>query len=231
MGSVLRFGVFELDLKVGELRKAGALIKLPPQPFKVLALLVCQAGEVVTREEIQQQVWGGETYVDFERGLNFCIRQIRTALGDDAETPRYIETLPRRGYRLIAPVEELAAASVSESPPLEAPPEPVGRRFRTGALWVAGGVLAVLLAWLLGFRVGARSERQPGPAGPLRIQAVAVLPLENLTRDPAQDYFVDGMTDALITELAQIGALRVISRTSATGTREAKSRCRRLRGR
>ena len=105
MGYVLRFGVFELDLVTEELRKFGTPIKLPPQPFKVLALLASQSGQVVTREQIQFQVWGEETYVDFEQGMNHCIKQIRNALSDTADTPRYIETLPRRGYRFIAPVE------------------------------------------------------------------------------------------------------------------------------
>lgn len=105
MGYLLRFGVFELNLVTEELRKFGTPIKLAPQPYKVLALLAGQAGQIVTREQIQLQVWGEETFVDFEQGMNQCIRQIRTALNDNAETPRYIETLPRRGYRFIAPVE------------------------------------------------------------------------------------------------------------------------------
>src|SRR5215471_9212954 len=102
--SLIRFEAFELALKSGELRKAGAAVKLQPQPFKVLALLAAHAGQLITREELQQQIWEGETFVDFEHGLNFCIKQIRAALGDSAQTPRYIETLPRRGYRFIAPV-------------------------------------------------------------------------------------------------------------------------------
>ena len=105
MGYVLRFGVFELNLVTEELRKFGTPIKLAPQPFKVLALLASQAGQVVTREQIQLQVWGDETYVDFEQGMNHCIKQIRNVLNDTADTPRYIETLPRRGYRFIMPVE------------------------------------------------------------------------------------------------------------------------------
>lgn len=103
--TVLRFGPFDLDSKSGELRKDGEVIKLQPQPLKVLALLVRHSGEVVTREEIRQQVWSGDTFVDFGQSLNFCIRQIREALGDDAETPQYIQTLPRRGYRFLLPVE------------------------------------------------------------------------------------------------------------------------------
>ena len=102
---LLRFGVFELNLETEELRKSGALIRLPRQPFKILALLAGQRGRLVTREEIQRRIWGDETFVDFEQGMNHCIKQIRTALSDSAETPRYVETLPRRGYRFIAPVE------------------------------------------------------------------------------------------------------------------------------
>src|SRR5215831_12528351 len=105
MGYLLRFGVFELNLVTEELRKFGTPIKIAPQPFQVLALLASQAGQIVTREQIQHQLWGEETYVDFEQGLNHCIKQIRYALNDNPETPRYIETLPRRGYRFVAPVE------------------------------------------------------------------------------------------------------------------------------
>jgi len=113
---VLGFSSFELHLRTGELRKAGHRLKLQPQPARVLVLLVTHAGEIVTREEIHREIWGGETFVDFEQGLNFCIKQIRAVLGDDAEAPRYIETLPRMGYRFIAPVRELAAAPVGAAP-------------------------------------------------------------------------------------------------------------------
>ena len=102
--SLLHFGTFEIDLRTGELRKSGLLISLPPQAFRILALLASRPGELVTREEIQRQIWDGETFVDFDQGLNFGINKIRTVLGDKAETPRYVETLPRRGYRFIAPV-------------------------------------------------------------------------------------------------------------------------------
>jgi len=103
--SLIRFGAFEMDLSASELRRAGARIKLQPQPFKVLAVLANRAGEVVTRDDLEQQVWGSETHVDFDLSLNYCIKQIRSALKDDAETPQFIETLPRRGYRFIASVE------------------------------------------------------------------------------------------------------------------------------
>ena len=102
---ILRFGAFELHASSGELRRQGDLVKLSPQPFKVLEALVRRGGEIVTRDEIREQVWRGDTFVDFDQGLNFCIRQIREALGDNAESPRFIETLPRRGYRFVAPVE------------------------------------------------------------------------------------------------------------------------------
>ena len=103
--SVLRFGAFELDSGAGELRQHGDVVKLPPQPLKVLAFLAGRSGEVVGRGEIREHVWAGDTFVDFEQGLNFCIRQIREALGDTAGTPQFIETLPRRGYRFLMPVK------------------------------------------------------------------------------------------------------------------------------
>lgn len=101
---LLKFGVFELNLDTQELRKFGTLIKLRPQPFRLLALLASHAGQIVTREEIQEQLWGEDTYVDFEHGMNKCVKQIRTALGDDVSKPVYIETVPRQGYRFLAPV-------------------------------------------------------------------------------------------------------------------------------
>src|SRR5438105_163838 len=101
----IRFGIYQLDLQSAELRRSGVAVHLPPQPLKILALLVQRSGTSVTREEIRKEIWGDETFVDFDQGLNSCIRQIRTALGDDAEKPRYIETLPRRGYRFIASIE------------------------------------------------------------------------------------------------------------------------------
>src|ERR1700756_570534 len=109
--NVLRFDSFELDTGAGELRKNGDRIKLPPQPFRVLELLVRRSGEVLTRSEIRERVWSDDTFVDFEQGLNFCIRQIREAIGDTAGTPRFIETLPRRGYRFLLPVETSSPAA------------------------------------------------------------------------------------------------------------------------
>jgi len=118
---IIRFGEFELALKSGELRKNGWVIRLQPQPFKVLAFLASHAGQTVTRQELQDAVWEEGTFVDFEHGLNFCIKQIRTALGDDAQSPRLVETLPRRGYRFIAEVENVNGSKVKQPPVGERP--------------------------------------------------------------------------------------------------------------
>ena len=109
--TTVRFGRFELDPKSGELRKDGEIVRLPPQPFKVLLSLAMRSGEAVTRDEIRQEIWSGDTFVDFDQALNFCIRQIREALNDDAHAPRYIETLRRRGYRFLPPIETAAAGA------------------------------------------------------------------------------------------------------------------------
>ena len=111
---LLRFGVFELNLELEEIRKNGSLLKLPPQPFKLLAMLASRSGQVVTREEIQQEIWGSDTFIDFEQGVNKCIKQIRTVLSDSADSPLYLETIPRRGYRFLAPVR---TKSVPVPPP------------------------------------------------------------------------------------------------------------------
>jgi adenylate cyclase len=152
----IKFGVFEADLAARELRKNGLKIRLQDQPFQVLALLLENAGQVVTREDLRQKLWPADTFVDFDNGLNTAINKIREALGDPSENSRLVETLPRRGYRFVGAIETKAP----------------------------------------------------------RIESLAVLPLENLSRDPEQEYFAEGMTEALINTLARIGELRVISRTS-----------------
>lgn len=150
----VRFGSYELDIAAGALQKNGSPLRLPPQPARVLSLLASRAGEIVTREEIRQQIWGSETYVDFDEGLNRCIRQIREALCDHAGKSRYIQTVPRRGYRFIAALDGGESASI------------------------------------------------------------AVLPFADFSSGQDQEYFADGLTDALITSLSKIRALSVISRTS-----------------
>lgn len=154
---VFRFGEFELDAAAGELRRQGSKLKLQDQPLQILQILIQQPGEISTREELRQRIWPSDTFVDFDHGINNAIKRLRQALGDTAETPRFVETLPRRGYRFIGKIEQ-------ETP---------------------------------------------------RFLSLAVLPLENLSRDPEQEYFADGLTEALITTLAKIGELRVVSRTSS----------------
>src|SRR5437870_8638739 len=154
----VRFGVFEVDLRAGELRKRGVKIKLQDQPFQILQILLERTGEVATREEIRGRIWPADTFVDFDQGLNNAIKRLRESLSDSPDNPRFIETIPRHGYRFI----------------------------------------------------GMTGSSTPG-----RMRSLAVLPLENLSHDPQQEYFAEGLTEALITTLAKIGELRVVSRTSA----------------
>jgi TolB-like protein/DNA-binding winged helix-turn-helix (wHTH) protein/Flp pilus assembly protein TadD len=208
----LRFDKFELDIRAGELRKSGIKLRLQGQPIQVLATLLESAGELVTREELRSKIWPAETFVDFDHSLHNAISRIREVLGDSSETPRYIETLPRRGYRFIGSVERVGVQEPSQSPQIEPPgrvPVATAPTKRRAALIagfltiVAGAAALVLIPMLL----------RPSTAIPA-VRSIAVLPLDNFSGDPAQEYFVDGMTDELITDLAKIGALRVISRTS-----------------
>jgi len=195
----LRFGTFELEVETGELRKSGRAVRLRPQAAKILLLLASRPGNLITREELREKIWGNETFVDFEHGLNLCIREVRAALGDDADTPRYIETLPKRGYRFMVTVE--GAQQVAK---------PSGRR----KFAVISAVLLVVVATAIVTNPKHWRERIFGDyAGPVR--TIAVLPLQNLSGDEAQDYLADGMTEALTTDLARMESLQVISRTSA----------------
>jgi len=209
---VLRFDIFELDVRAGELRKNGVKLRLQGQPLQVLAALLKRPGELVTREELRAQIWQADTFVDFDHSLHNAIARIREVLGDSAETPRYIETLPRRGYRFVAHVEGISTREPERSAetvqPSEAP-APLARSKARAALAVAllTVVMIALALWLLP-AISHRTTAVP----PMR--SIAVLPLDNLSGDPSQEYFVDGMTDELITDLAKVGALRVTSRTS-----------------
>jgi TolB-like protein/DNA-binding winged helix-turn-helix (wHTH) protein/Tfp pilus assembly protein PilF len=216
---IVRFGEYALDLRAGELRRNGATLKLQPQPAKVLAILVGRAGQMVTRQELAEQVWGSETYVDFEHGLNFAIRQIRTALGDDPEHPHFIETMPKRGYRFIAPVSDHPAPEPAHARADPAKAASSANPAKRGTL-VYLAVGAVAAAVVFGLTWAYLRSR---PSGRARIESVAVLPLRNLSNDPEQEYFSDGMTDELITDLAKSGGLRVISHTSVERFKNTKT--------
>jgi TolB-like protein/DNA-binding winged helix-turn-helix (wHTH) protein/Flp pilus assembly protein TadD len=218
----LRFAVFEVDLRAGELTKRGLRIRLQEQPFQVLAMLLERPGELVTREELREKIWG-QTVVDFDHGLNKAINKIREALGDSAENPRFVETVARRGYRFLAdltPVDTAADRQPEHKTEGLVPPAdshrvevadadvPPKRPHRTYVRMGLGLGLVLVLAAALSWILYSQSQSSPN------IRSLAVLPLESLSGDASQDYFADGMTDALITDLAQISALRVISRTS-----------------
>jgi TolB-like protein/DNA-binding winged helix-turn-helix (wHTH) protein len=207
---VIRFGVFELDVRSGELRKQGLKTRLPPQSFHALLMLLEARGGVVTRDALRRKLWPVDTSVNLDMGLGSAMKKLRDALGDSAGKPRFVETLPRRGYRFIAAINPPLRADpeASAPPPPALPAAPSRRRPLT---LVAAGLLGIALVALA---AGGRSLFRTSRAAPIQIQSVAVLPLENLSGDRAQDYFADGMTDALITKLAQIRGLRVISRTS-----------------
>jgi TolB-like protein/DNA-binding winged helix-turn-helix (wHTH) protein/Tfp pilus assembly protein PilF len=218
----LRFGVFEIDLASGELRKHGLKIRIQEQPFQVLALLVQNAGQVVTREELQKKLWPADTFVDFDHGLNKAINKIRDALSDSAESPRYVETLSRRGYRFLAEVKDADAAVRHPEVATRTQEEAADRADTAGEAaaprlsarrhaWKISAVALVVLvaASLAIWKLHLWRHR------PSAIRSLAVLPLESLSNDASQDYFADGMTDELISDLGQISALHVISRTSA----------------
>ena len=227
---IVRFGTYEADLTTRELRKGGVKIKLYGQPFEVLALLLERPGDVIPREELRQRLWPTDTFVDFDHGVNTAINRLREALGDSADNPRFIETLPRRGYRFVAPVESQASAapgsnvipagtSSSGATSADAPVFSPARVRRTRVLALA---FVVVIALLVGLSLSSVRERLLGRPSPPHIQSLAVLPLVNLSGDRDQDYFADGMTEALTTDLGKISALRVISRTSVMQYKDTK---------
>jgi TolB-like protein/DNA-binding winged helix-turn-helix (wHTH) protein/tetratricopeptide (TPR) repeat protein len=216
----IRFGLFEFDPQSGELRKHGRAIRLQGQPVEILAMLLAHPGELVTREELQKKLWPGDTFVDFDRSLNAAVKRLRAGLGDSAENPRFIETLARRGYRFIAPVdtrggnpaggatlepfEQAAVIPQVESTPVRP------RYFR----WIALVAVAITPVGLTLYREEIAGKVRPDNSA-RRIQSLLVLPLKSLSGDQDQDYFADGMTDALNAGLTGVSALRVISQTSS----------------
>ena len=219
----IRFDAFEVDFRKGEVRKHNFKIRLQDQPFRILQILLEHPGELVTREEIQRRIWPADTFVDFEKGLNNAIRKLRDALGDSADEPRFIETHSGRGYSFIGVVTatngpdriEKEVSSVEVGAPIQS--RPLYRRSAIGAL-----LSLAFVATLFGFDVGGVKEHWLPRASSPVIHSLAVLPLQNLSNDPNQEYFSDGMTDALITDLAQIGTLKVISRTSTIQYKQTK---------
>jgi TolB-like protein/DNA-binding winged helix-turn-helix (wHTH) protein/Tfp pilus assembly protein PilF len=220
----IRFGVFEVRRDARELRKHGVRIKLEDQPFELLTALLEKPGDIVTRSELQARLWPEGTFVDFDKSLTKAVNKIRTALGDSPVAPRFIETLSGRGYRFIAPLDVVADLV----PPLglaEATPARTERP-RGASLqgwWIvaaASCAVVAIAAVLLALNVGSLHDRLRAALDlkraviPPGIDSIAVLPLENLSRDPEQEYFADGLTDDLITDLGKMITLRVISRTS-----------------
>jgi TolB-like protein/DNA-binding winged helix-turn-helix (wHTH) protein len=243
--AVVRFGTFEVDLRGGELRKSGIRVRLQSQPFQVLAVLLDHAGELVTREDLRRRVWPEDTFVDFDHALNTAVKKIRIALNDEADAPRYIETIPRRGYRFIAPVNGPQSSGISAPdsnaalPTIQAIGTPDDGPFakksseilestpsgiRTFAAGVGKSRLSSAALALLGivvvagfaFHLARAQARLQAAALPARTM-VAILPFENMSNDPAQDYFSDGMTEETITQLGGLNPdrLGVIARTSA----------------
>jgi TolB-like protein/DNA-binding winged helix-turn-helix (wHTH) protein len=192
----VRFGTYTVNLQSGELHKNGVKVKVPEQSFQILTCLLEHPGQVVTRKQLEEELWPDGTVVDYEHSLNAAVKRLREALGDSADNPQFVETIPRRGYRFIYLVEGHEAKR---------------RRW----MWAVSLVtLPVVLALLLALNVGSLRDRLLGRPLPGEITSIAVLPLDNLSGDPEQEYFADGMTEALLTELGKISALRVISRQS-----------------
>jgi TolB-like protein/DNA-binding winged helix-turn-helix (wHTH) protein/Flp pilus assembly protein TadD len=215
---VFKFGdEFELNLRAYALRRSGQTVKLEPTPFEILVLLVEEHGNLVTRQQIAERIWGKGVFLDTDNSINCAIRKIRQVLDDDLENPRFIQTMTGRGYRFIAPVlepEEPRGLHILELPPLRPDPAVPATVPRTNINRIAAIGLFILIAsgltlGLLRWRSGAKGAFAP-------VRSIAVLPLDNLSGDPSQDYFADAMTDELITDLAKVGALRVTSRTTVT---------------
>jgi TolB-like protein/DNA-binding winged helix-turn-helix (wHTH) protein len=229
------FSVFEIDLRAREVRKHGVRIKLEDQPFELLLALIEKPGEVVTRSELQARLWPDGVFVDFEKSLTKAVNKLRTALGDSAATPRFVDTLPRRGYRFLVPVQAAADQQAPASPvpapsepapsepapsepapsepaPSEPASDPPAARHR---LWAMAAILCVVAVALVGLGLNDFPAWSRLVKGVPRIESLTVLPVRNLSGDPSQDYYADGVTDALITSLGRIASLRVISQTSA----------------
>jgi TolB-like protein/DNA-binding winged helix-turn-helix (wHTH) protein/Tfp pilus assembly protein PilF len=207
---IIRFSTFEVNLETGELRRRGQKVKLQEQPLQVLAALLERPGELVTREELHRKLWATDTFVDFDHSLNAAIKRLRDALGESAERPVFIETLARRGYRFICPSN---MDPMQQAPPHSLLPvasvKSVSRRHLLSLGGIVFATCAVVVGLNWGHFSGSRTDAREKP-----IMSLAVLPLENLSRDPEQEYFSDGMTEALTDDLSKTSNLRVISSLS-----------------
>ena len=220
---VARFGIFDLDMRARSLHRGGVRIKIQAQPFDILVSLISKRGGVVTREELQRSLWPSDTFVDFEHSVNTAIMRLRDALGDSAENPRFIETVPRYGYRFIAPVEWLAENSLAAPearPNLQAGKQK--KRVRLREFRTVGLIIALLAVTIVSLRFAGLYDRLFARSRIPPIRSLIVLPFVNLTGDAEQDYFADGMTEALTTELGKTNVVRVISRTSAMQYKQSR---------
>jgi TolB-like protein/DNA-binding winged helix-turn-helix (wHTH) protein/tetratricopeptide (TPR) repeat protein len=222
-----RFGIFVFDAATLELRKAQRPVRLRPQSLKVLKLLVSRPRQLISREEINKELWGADVFVDFEQGVNHSVKQLRAALGDDADEPRYIETLPRRGYRFIAPVELFSEVEEPASLPSTNDHPRSFSRSQSSAAYVATQVgkhkagtalIACALAFIVGGAWWAVSRRWFAPD---ETRSVAVLPFSTI--GGGDQYFADGITEAVTTELGRVGGLRVIASNSTFAYRDKTS--------
>jgi TolB-like protein/DNA-binding winged helix-turn-helix (wHTH) protein/Flp pilus assembly protein TadD len=233
---LVRFGVFELDLRSGELRKAGARVNLPDQPLQFLTALLEHPGQLVTRDELRQKLWPSDTFVDFEHGLNAVVKRLRDVLGDSADAPRFIETVPRRGYRFVAPVEGVGrpaddgGPSQLDSSGVARDAVATGQSTRLGVRDQARPHLWKLGTWAIGFAIvmlaGVMGWNRLGVGTPVLPVTIAVLPFEHLGGDPEREYLTDGLTEETSASLGQIDPehLTVIGRTSTKaykGTRKS----------
>lgn len=218
---VVSFDAYELRLSTRELLKHGVRIKFPPQAFRVLQMLVERPSQLISREEFHRALWPADTFVDFDQGLNSAVKRIRDVLNDSAESPRYIETLPRLGYRFVGKVNGLDGTNLSQ-PGEEVTRNPISIAplARQPKLSLRVASTAIVILGLVGSGIYLLSHR--APAANSRIHSIAVLPLENLSGNPEQEYLADGMTDELITHLAKLGSPKVISRTSVMQYKRAR---------
>lgn len=232
---MIRFGRFQVDVKTGELLCGGVRVGLQQQSFQVLVALLERGGEIATRQELKNKLWTNDTFVDFDNGLNIAVKKLRLALGDDADSPRYIETVPKQGYRFIAHFEhdapvktisELPHPQESSTPPASVPPpqlmiETRSHRVAMSSILAALSIVTILsLAWVI---TEIRHRHVQYAAEP-SIRSIAVLPLQNLSGNPSQEYFADAITEQIINNLAQDASVRVISRTSAMFYKGANKR-------